>query len=393
MRLVIAEKPSVAQSIAAVLGAKSRHDGYLEGGGYIVSWCFGHLAELADAAVYNADDAKWTLAALPIIPTSFRFIVRSEKQKQFDILRELMRREDVAEVVNACDAGREGELIFRTAYCLAGCSKPILRLWISSMEDDAIRSGFQQLRIGRDYNGLHQSALCRAKADWLVGINATRYFSLTYEKLANISCGKNDGMFRCDNLVLDDAVDVQGCCRKAEELFELYQRCANRKQIETICVNFLRGMEATKLSVTGHMYFVPRTFMERVDIFEDFITLLSGLNKKQTPLVVNSFYIIDDAKQRDKMTEEFYLAVKKEIAAYQEKCDYLIKSSSQSPAVMERWVLKVQALEEKKRHYEGVLQRELDGLDDEFSVLKLLSQELQVRARSIRSQRFQQRAA
>ena len=155
-----------------------------------------------------------------------------------------------------------------------------------------------------------------------------------YEKLANISCGKNDGMFRCDNLVLDDAVDVQGCCRKAEELFELYQRCANRKQIETICVNFLRGMEATKLSVTGHMYFVPRTFMERVDIFEDFITLLSGLNKKQTPLVVNSFYIIDDAKQRDKMTEEFYLAVKKEIAAYQEKCDYLIKSSSQSPAVI-----------------------------------------------------------
>lgn len=214
-----------------------------------------------------------------------------------------------------------------------------------------------------------------------------------YEKLANISCGKNDGIFRCDNLVLDDAVDVQGCCRKAEELFELYQRCANRKQIETICVNFLRGMEATKLSVTGHMYFVPRTFMERVDIFEDFITLLSGLNKKQTPLVVNSFYIIDDAKQRDKMTEEFYLAVKKEIAAYQEKCDYLIKSSSQSPAVMERWVLKVQALEEKKRHYEGVLQRELDGLDDEFSVLKLLSQELQVRANGIRNLRFQQRAA
>ena len=186
MRLVIAEKPSVAQSIAAVLGAKSRHDGYLEGGGYIVSWCFGHLAELADAAVYNADDAKWTLAALPIIPTSFRFIVRADKQNQFDILRELMRREDMTEVVNACDAGREGELIFRTVYCLAGCAKPILRLWISSMEDDAIRSGFQQLRSGRDYDGLHQSALCRAKADWLVGINATRYFSLTYGRTLNI---------------------------------------------------------------------------------------------------------------------------------------------------------------------------------------------------------------
>ena len=188
-------------------------------------------------------------------------------------------------------------------------------------------------------------------------------------------------------------IDVPGCCRRAEELFELYQCCANRRQIETICGNFLRSLEATKLSVTGHMYFIPRTYMEQVDIFEDFITLLSGLNKKATPLVVNSFYIIDDAKQREKMTEEFYLAVKKEIAAYQEKCDYLIKSGSQSATVMDRWVLKVRALEEKKRHYEGVLQRELDGLDDEFSVLKFLSQELQIRANSIRGQRFQQRAA
>ena len=214
-----------------------------------------------------------------------------------------------------------------------------------------------------------------------------------YEKLANISYNKADGTFRCDNMVCDDAVDVPECCRRAEELFELYQCCANRRQIETICGNFLRSLEATKLSVTGHMYFIPRTYMEQVDIFEDFITLLSGLNKKATPLVVNSFYIIDDAKQREKMTEEFYLAVKKEIAAYQEKCDYLIKSGSQSAAVMDRWVLKVRALEEKKRHYEGVLQRELDGLDDEFSVLKFLSQELQIRANSIRSQRFQQRAA
>ena len=186
MRLVIAEKPSVAQSIAAVLGAKSRHDGYLEGGGYIVSWCFGHLAELADAAVYNADDAKWTLAALPIIPTSFRFIVRSEKQKQFDILRELMRREDVTEVINACDAGREGELIFRSVYYLADCQKPMKRLWISSMEDEAIREGFQNLRPGSDFDGLYESALCRAKADWLVGINATRYFSLLYGTKLNV---------------------------------------------------------------------------------------------------------------------------------------------------------------------------------------------------------------
>lgn len=214
-----------------------------------------------------------------------------------------------------------------------------------------------------------------------------------YEKLANISYDKADGIFRSDNMVYDSAVDVPACCRHAEELFELYQRCANRKQIETICLNYLRGLEATKLSVNGHMYFVPRTHMDQVDIFEDFITLLSGLNKRTTPLIVNSFYIIDDAKQREKMTEEFYNAVKKEIAVYQEKCDYLIKSNSQSPAIMDRWILKVQALEEKKRHYEGVLQRELSGLDDEFSVLKLLSQELQVRANGIRNLRFRKRAA
>lgn len=186
MRLVIAEKPSVAQSIAAVLNAKKRHDGYMEGGGYLVSWCFGHLAELADAAAYNADYAKWTMKDLPIVPMNYRFTIREDKRKQFDILSGLLRREDVSEVVNACDAGREGELIFRTVYCLAGCSKPILRLWISSMEDDAIHAGFKQLKSGRDYDGLHQSALCRAKADWLVGINATRYFSLTYGRTLNI---------------------------------------------------------------------------------------------------------------------------------------------------------------------------------------------------------------
>ena len=208
-----------------------------------------------------------------------------------------------------------------------------------------------------------------------------------YEKLANVSFDKRDNVFRCENLVMDPVVDVRACCRQAEELFELYQRCANRKQIETICTSFLRSLEATKLSIAGHMYFVPKTYMDKVDIFEDFISLLSGLNRNNTPLMVNSFYIIDDEKQRGKMTEEFYAAVKKEIAAYQERCDYLIQSGSQSPAVMDRWVLKVRALEEKKKHYEQVLQRELDGLDDEFNTLKFLAQELQVRANSIRFQK------
>ena len=181
-------------------------------------------------------------------------------------------------------------------------------------------------------------------------------------------------------------VDVWECCRRAEELFELYQRCANRKQIETICTNYLRSIEATKLSITGHMYFVPRTFMDKVDLFEDFISSLGTLNQTGTQPMVNSFYIIDDEKQRGKMTEEFYAAIRKEISAYQDRCDYLIQSGSQSPAVMERWVLKIRALEEKKRHYEDVLRNELNGLDDEFTTLKFLSQELQMRAQNIRRQ-------
>ena len=208
-----------------------------------------------------------------------------------------------------------------------------------------------------------------------------------YEKLANIRCDRSDGQIYCDNMVFDEDIDVSACCRRAEELFELYQRCANRKQVETICTNFLKSLEATKLSITGHMYFVPRTYMEKVDVFEDFISLLSGLNQNNTPLVVNSFYIIDDEKQREKMAEEFYFAVKKEIAEYQERCDYFIKSGCQSPAVMERWVLKVQGLAEKKQHYEEVLRRELNGLDDEFSTLQFLAQELQVRSRNIRFQK------
>ena len=185
-QLVIAEKPSVAQSLAAVLGAGQRREGYLEGNGWLVSWCVGHLAELADAAAYNPAYAKWRKEDLPILPESWRFTIAKDKRDQFDVLRTLLRREDVSEVVNACDAGCEGELIFRTVYALAGCSKPISRLWISSMEDEAIREGFAHLRPGREYDGLHQAALCRSKADWLVGINATRLFSLLYGCTLNI---------------------------------------------------------------------------------------------------------------------------------------------------------------------------------------------------------------
>lgn len=186
MKLVISEKPSVAQSIAAVIGAKQRGDGYLEGSGYLVSWCLGHLAELASANAYDNKYTKWRREDLPIIPENWRFTVSRDKQKQFGILRALMCRDDVEEIINACDAGREGELIFRTVYEMAGCSKPMKRLWISSMEDEAIRQGFADLKTGRDYDGLHQCALCRSKADWLVGINATRLFSVLYRRTLNV---------------------------------------------------------------------------------------------------------------------------------------------------------------------------------------------------------------
>ncbi|KPU45079.1 DNA topoisomerase 3 [Oxobacter pfennigii] len=186
MKLIIAEKNSVGQAIAAVLGAKERNSGYLEGGGYLVSWCVGHLAGLARPEAYDTSYDKWRYGDLPILPKQWQFAVGKDKRKQFDVLRGLMRREDVTEVVNACDAGREGELIFRTVYHLAGCAKPMKRLWISSMEDTAIRRGFDGLKPGGEYDGLHQAALCRSQADWLVGINATRLFSVLYRQTLNI---------------------------------------------------------------------------------------------------------------------------------------------------------------------------------------------------------------
>ena len=186
MRLVIAEKPSVAAALAAALGVKNKKDGYMEGGGYLISWCVGHLVELAEAAAYGEQYKKWSYDSLPILPQPWQYTVFKDRQKQFKILKDLMRRSDVSEVVNACDAGREGELIFRFVYHQAGCKKPFTRLWISSMENEAIRSGFDNLKDGREYDALYHSALCRAKADWLIGINATRLFSCLYGKTLNV---------------------------------------------------------------------------------------------------------------------------------------------------------------------------------------------------------------
>ena len=180
MQLVIAEKPSVAKSIAEVLGALDRQDGYFEGGGYLVSWCVGHLIELAQPESYGEQWKKWTYESLPVNPEHWQYEIKEDTNEQYDVLYGLLHDSRVDEVVCATDAGREGELIFRLVYELAGSNKPMKRLWISSMEESAIRDGFENLKPGSDYDHLYHSALCRQEADWLVGINGTRLFTVLY---------------------------------------------------------------------------------------------------------------------------------------------------------------------------------------------------------------------
>ena len=179
-RLVITEKPSVAQAYAKVLGATNRSDGYLEGSGYLVSWCVGHLVELAPPNVYDEKYVKWSVADLPILPEKWQYLVSDSTKKQFGILKKLMHRKDVESLICATDAGREGELIFRLVYQQAGCKKSFSRLWLSSMEDSAIREGFANLKPSTEYDALYNAALCRERADWIVGINVTRLFSCLY---------------------------------------------------------------------------------------------------------------------------------------------------------------------------------------------------------------------
>ena len=184
--LIITEKPSVARTISKVLGVTARRDGYLEGGGYLISWCVGHLVELAPPGVYDPRLERWDRADLPILPERWQYLVSSSTKKQFDVLYKLMHRTDVDRIVCATDAGREGELIFRLVYHQCGCRKPVSRLWISSMEDAAIRAGFANLKPSTEYDSLYKAALCRERADWLVGINATRLFSCLHGVTLNV---------------------------------------------------------------------------------------------------------------------------------------------------------------------------------------------------------------
>ena len=184
--LIITEKPSVACTISKVLGATTRRDGYLEGGGYLISWCVGHLVELAPPGAYDPRLERWNRTDLPILPEKWQYLVSSSTKKQFDVLCKLMHRADVDRIVCATDAGREGELIFRLVYHQCGCRKPVSRLWISSMEDAAIRAGFENLKPSTEYDSLYKAALCRERADWLVGINATRLFSCLHGVTLNV---------------------------------------------------------------------------------------------------------------------------------------------------------------------------------------------------------------
>ena len=188
MKLVIAEKPSVAISVAKVIGANKKKDGYYEGNGYSVSWCVGHLIQMANPDVYDEKYAKWNMADLPIIPSDYKYEVAKATKKQFNILKKLMNDKEVDTVINACDAGREGESIFRLVYNQVNCKKKMKRLWISSMEDNAIKEGFDNLTDGKDYDNLFESAQARAIADWLVGMNISRLYSCLYQQ--NYSVGR-----------------------------------------------------------------------------------------------------------------------------------------------------------------------------------------------------------
>ena len=292
-KLIIAEKPSVAKSIALALGASSRADGFYEGSGLIVSWCVGHLVSPLDAGGYDERFKKWHYEDLPILPEPFRYAPIPGKETALDNVKRLMAREDVTEIVNACDAGREGELIFRLVYELAGCLKPVLRLWISSMEDSAIREGFSELRPGADYEALYQSALCRQRADWLVGINATRLFSVLYHRTLNV------GRVQTPTLSLLAARDakialfqkekyhhVRLTLAGAEAVSERFTDPAEAEQAAAMC----KGAAVTCTSVTCEQKKEPPPKLYDLTSLQREANRLLGYTAKQTLDYAQSLY-------------------------------------------------------------------------------------------------------
>ncbi|MCD8153417.1 MAG: DNA topoisomerase 3 [Clostridiales bacterium] len=245
MRLVIAEKPSVAQSIARVLGAKKREDGYVEGNGYLVSWCVGHLVELAEPDAYDPRYKKWAKEDLPLLPAEWKYSVSAATKKQFDILKQLMNQKDVEEIICATDAGREGELIFRLVYHQCGCKKPFLRLWISSMEDSAIRDGFANLRPGTEYDALYEAALCRERADWIVGMNATRLFSVLYGRTLHV------GRVASPTLAMAVLREAEIAAFQPETFYSVHLTLPGNMTVASGRIKEKTAAEALALSCTG----------------------------------------------------------------------------------------------------------------------------------------------
>jgi DNA topoisomerase-3 len=244
LKLVIAEKPSVAMSIAKVIGANSRKDGYVEGNNYIVSWCVGHLVRMSNPETYDERYKRWNIADLPIFPDNYKYEVSKYTKKQYSILKKLLADKRVVEVVNACDAAREGELIFRLVYNQARCKKPIKRLWISSMEDKAIKEGFNNLKDGIEYENLYRSALARGQADWLVGMNLSRYYSCLHNK--NYSVG------RVQTPTLSMVVDRDKAIRNFEkEKYFTVQIDANNMKLETSRIDEKEKADKLLSSIPG----------------------------------------------------------------------------------------------------------------------------------------------
>ncbi len=251
--------------------------------------------------------------------------------------------------------------------------------------DRVVRKDDSELKISKVYCRDNQKAgetYSRELIKETLGENTNRY-----KKLANIIFNRYSGRLDYTIDSFDAGLDVSGYCEKALELFELYQTCAGRNQIENLAESFLNQMEALKISVHGRLYFIPKKHMHMLAVFEDFIAELNNNNKRDGGLTVNSMFVIDDAKQREKMTAEFYNATRKEIELYTEKLENIIAANSQSAAVMERWVTKIDKLDSKKRHYEDLLKHELDDLDEQYGQLRFLANELTLRANRIRQKK------
>ena len=292
-KLVIAEKPSVAMSLAAVLGANEKKDGYMEGGGYLVSWCVGHLLELAQPEAYGEQYARWRYADLPILPETWKYEVPKDKKKQLDLLCRLMKDKRVGTVVCATDAGREGELIFRLVYQYAGCKKPVERLWISSMEDAAIRDGFEHLRPGSDYDNLYEAAVCRAGADWLVGINATRLFSVLYGVTLNVGRVMSPTLA----LLVQREAEIQGFTSKPFYVPEITcggftasgEKLSGKDEAEKIRMD-CDGQTATVLSVEKQVKTVQPPRLYDLTTLQRECNRIYGYTAQQTLDYVQSLY-------------------------------------------------------------------------------------------------------